>query len=279
MRKKILLPTDFSENSWDAMLYAIKFFEHHACDFYIINIFPKEVYGLQTIQLLHKSCCSNKISRKSSRRELGSMLMKLSFIKKDMDHFYHVSACAGEFIDEVKKAVARFNIDCTIMSAKGETSYQDRKFGKNTRSAMERVGNCPVLVVPENEVFKCPQEIVLAVNFDNKIDKNKVHRLAAIAKICNARILVLSVVENDDLNAKQKVNKALLDELLFDVQHSFNILHNKNMISSLSLFLDSYHYKMISFVNKKPTFWDSIGFGKPRLSQINYSKDVSVLAL
>ncbi|WP_421151084.1 hypothetical protein [Seonamhaeicola sp. NFXS20] len=37
MRRKILLPTDFSDNSWSAVVYALKLFKNEFCTFYFIN--------------------------------------------------------------------------------------------------------------------------------------------------------------------------------------------------------------------------------------------------
>ena len=38
--KNILLPTDFSENSWNAIKYAISFFKNQDCNFYLLHIKP-----------------------------------------------------------------------------------------------------------------------------------------------------------------------------------------------------------------------------------------------
>ena len=39
MKRKILLPTDFSNNSWLAINYALQLFKNEACDFYLLNAF------------------------------------------------------------------------------------------------------------------------------------------------------------------------------------------------------------------------------------------------
>ena len=36
--KNILLPTDFSENSWNAIKYAINFFAKETCYFYVLHV-------------------------------------------------------------------------------------------------------------------------------------------------------------------------------------------------------------------------------------------------
>ena len=42
--KNILLPSDFSKNSKNAIQYAIKFFENEECHFYILNIQKSSKY-------------------------------------------------------------------------------------------------------------------------------------------------------------------------------------------------------------------------------------------
>ena len=36
--KNILIPTDFSKNSWNAIEYALKFFENSCCNFYLLHV-------------------------------------------------------------------------------------------------------------------------------------------------------------------------------------------------------------------------------------------------
>ena len=36
--KNILIPTDFSENSWNAVKYALEFFKDTECDFYLLHV-------------------------------------------------------------------------------------------------------------------------------------------------------------------------------------------------------------------------------------------------
>ena len=47
MRKKILLPTDFSKNAWNAILYALELYKNETCEFYIVNIFSAKDYQFE----------------------------------------------------------------------------------------------------------------------------------------------------------------------------------------------------------------------------------------
>ncbi|MDC1379711.1 universal stress protein, partial [Algibacter sp.] len=39
MKRKILLPTDFSKNAWHAITYALELYKKEPVDFYILNVF------------------------------------------------------------------------------------------------------------------------------------------------------------------------------------------------------------------------------------------------
>ena len=36
--KNILVPTDFSQNSWNSIEYALKFFKNYTCNFYLLHV-------------------------------------------------------------------------------------------------------------------------------------------------------------------------------------------------------------------------------------------------
>ena len=49
--KTILLPTDYSENAWNAIAYALNLFKNETCTFYLLNTYTPAIY--QTEYLLH----------------------------------------------------------------------------------------------------------------------------------------------------------------------------------------------------------------------------------
>ncbi|MEJ2113114.1 MAG: universal stress protein [Flavobacteriaceae bacterium] len=48
MRRKILLPTDFSKNAWHAINYALELYKDENCDFYILNAFSATSNWIKT---------------------------------------------------------------------------------------------------------------------------------------------------------------------------------------------------------------------------------------
>ncbi|MEY8019361.1 universal stress protein [Muriicola sp. SD30] len=279
MGKKLLLPTDFSKHSWNAIQYTRKLYENENCNFYILNAYSEESHGLDSLKRLDPDDAFNNIVANRSQKELGEIMMRLMSENENSLHKFHVLSRSELFLDAVKTIVDELQIDLIIMGAKGMTKEREGKYGKNALAVIENIRKCPVLLVPAETMFDHPKEIVLATNFNSEYNISGLKHLAEIAKISNARIQVLSLEDNDSLTAKQKENKMLLRKYIKDVDHSYNVLHNVKMADALSCFVEIRHSNMISYIDKKPSFWEKLGFGKPTLCKLGYYKNVPVLAL
>lgn len=279
MGKKLLLPTDFSRNSWNSIQYAINLYVDHDCDFYILNTYAKEVHGLDNITLLDPDEAFNKFSEKRSKQGLGDIMIKLTFENYNENHRFHVLSRSTLFIDAVKDIVEHMDIDMILMGAKGCANDNKDAYGKNTLAAIENIRKCPILVVPKNVCFEKQEEIVLTTDFKTNFKAKEIKHLAEVAKLSNANVQILSLTDNGDLSIRQKTNKLRLRKHLKGVDHSFNVVHNVQMATALSCFVEIRNSNMISYIDKKPSFWERLGFGKRTLSKLGYFNDVPVLAL
>ena len=279
MNKKILLPTDFSKNSWNAIQYAINLYENELCDFYVLNTYAKEVYGLDSYEILDPDHLFNKSSEKRSKEGLGDIMVRLTFQNDNPKHRFFVLSYSTMFLSTIKKVVEDLQFDLIVMGAKGTNLNRAKQYGKNTLDVIENVRHCPILVVPTNVTFNHPKEIVLVTNFDRDFNIAEVKHLADIAQITKASIEVVSTIDNCDLTPQQKENKMLLRQNFKNIDYRFRVLHNVKMKSALSCFVEIRHSGMISFIDKKPSLFEWLGLGSSSLGKLGFFKDVPVLAL
>ena len=47
--RKVVVPTDFSENAFNALQYACQIFKYERSDIYILHAYADEVYGQDTV--------------------------------------------------------------------------------------------------------------------------------------------------------------------------------------------------------------------------------------
>ena len=86
--KNILLPTDFSENAYNALEYAVQFFKNDECTFILLNTFTPVAYNVTSLADSYSTMMIEEISRKNSERGLEEIEKKL---KKKYNNPKHVS--------------------------------------------------------------------------------------------------------------------------------------------------------------------------------------------
>ncbi|NER16828.1 universal stress protein [Spongiivirga citrea] len=278
MKKKILLPTDFSKNSWNAIAYAIELYKNELVDFYLLNAFNASTYIQDILVVPDEGETLFERSKKKSQMGLKKILLQIKAHGENRDHNYFTASVFDSPLDAVKNCIEAKDIELVIVSNKGETNDLDTILGSNTIDMMEKVRNCPVLMIPADVTFKEPNEIVFPTSFKTHYKRRELTHLYEIAKITNAPIRVLHISKEDELSQDQIEKKALLEECLDGLEYSFHYLENTNVNNGLKLFVQSRESEMIVFINKKHAFFGSV-LTKPMVKDLGYSSKVPVLAL
>ncbi len=278
MKKKILLPTDFSKNAWNAIVYAIELYKDEACDFYILNTFTTSGYALESMMVPEPGERLYEEAKKKSEIGLGKILERLTFRDDNPDHKFFMVSQFNSLLDGIKDLIDKKDIELVVMGTKGDTDAATIIYGSNTVLIMEKVRNCPVLAIPNEASFQKPKEIVFPTDFKTNFKRRELQYLIEIAKISNAAIRILHISESDEFTEQQLGNKELLKENFENLEYSFHTLHNVDVRSGLSAFVESRGSDMITFVNRKHSFFGSM-FSKPMVKNLGYHSKVPVLAL
>ncbi|WP_281989876.1 universal stress protein [Aquimarina aggregata] len=278
MRKKILLPTDFSRNAWNAITYAIELYKNEDCDFYVLNTFSVTGYGLESMMVPEPGEKLYEEAKEKSEKGLGKILERLTFRDDNPNHKFYMVSQFSLLLDAILDLVEKRDIEMVIMGTKGNTDAATIVYGSNTVLIMEKVRNCPVMAIPQDTLYQEPKEIVFPTDYKTSFKRRELQHVIEIAKISNAAIRVLYVSDGEPLTQEQENNKKLLEENFDTIQHTFHVLHNVDVKGGLSAFVESRESDMITFVNRKHSFFGSI-FSKPMVKNLGYHSRVPVLAL
>jgi len=278
MRKKILLPTDFSRNAWNAITYAIELYKNEDCDFYVLNTFSVTGYGLESMMVPEPGEKLYEEAKEKSEKGLGKILERLTFRDDNPNHKFYMVSQFSLLLDAILDLVEKRDVEMVIMGTKGNTDAATIVYGSNTVLIMEKVRNCPVMAIPQDTLYQEPKEIVFPTDYKTSFKRRELQHVIEIAKISNAAIRVLYVSDGEPLTQEQENNKKLLEENFDTIQHTFHVLHNVDVKGGLSAFVESRESDMITFVNRKHSFFGSI-FSKPMVKNLGYHSKVPVLAL
>ncbi|MEP3836912.1 MAG: universal stress protein [Algibacter sp.] len=276
MRRRILLPTDFSKNAQNAIDYAINLYKEEVCDFYILNTYHIESY---TMELSVER--DIEASKQKSILGLSAVLKRLLSIDNAINHHFHIISECGPLIEMMKEVIDKRDIDIVVMGTKGNIDSRVQIYGSQTVLAMEHIRNCPVLAIPAVAVFKRIKEIVFLTGYKIHFKRREFQYLVDIAKISNAAIRILHVLdEGEHLDEDQLNNQKLLKDYFEGLEYSFNTLHDMEIQEALNSFMANREIDMVVFINRKHNFFSTIfSRRRPMMKELGYYSTIPILAL
>lgn len=278
MKKRILIPTDFSKNAHNAIRYAIELYNREYCEFFILNSYY--LPGYSKANLLSPEPTDKKLNevKERSLKNMEKLKVLLRFNDDNSNHSPHFLNEFGSFYDVLEKTVEKKDIELIIMGTRGETDDKNVIFGSNAVNVMEKIRNCPVLAIPGNVIYKDPNEIVFPTSFKTHYKEKELATLIEISRLTNAPIRILHVQKGKDLNKDEQENKSLLERILEPTTFTHHTLYNIDLQNGIRCFAQSRESEMIAFVNKKHHFFGSI-FSNPMVRELGMHTNVPLLAM
>jgi len=276
--KNILLPTDFSENSWNAIQYALLFFKNTSCNFYLLHVTTISDYANGDTPIIPMSEDIEKTLLAESKSELQKLLKKIKELPNNINHTFFTLASIDYFIDAIRNQVREKNIELIVMGTKGATGIKKIIIGSNTGDIITQV-KCPVIVVPEKAVFKEPKEIAFPTDYNLFYQTKILSSISELAETNGAAIRILQVAKKDEqLSAYQKENKEYLNDFFVDEKHSFHKVTNRKIEAGVQCFVESRDIDIIVMIAKNLNLFQQILF-KPTVEEISYHIEIPFLVL
>ncbi len=277
--KSILLPTDFSENSWNAIEYALNFFSNTTCTFYLLHVNPLTEVSINDLSDDTDHAVIEDVFTKPSKKQLNSLLKKIALrFPNNTNHSFFACHEVNFFIDTVRKQVKEKKIDLIIMGTKGASGLEKLIVGSHTADIITKV-KCNTLVIPENATFKPISQIAFPSDFLQFYGVTTLHPIIEIIEQFEAAVRVLHVRKKEaTLNSDQEKNKDFLEDYFNHHKHSFHFLTNSKIEEAIQCFVESKNIDMIAMVAKNLNYFQQILFHN-KVKDISYQTDVPFLVL
>jgi nucleotide-binding universal stress UspA family protein len=279
MGKKILVLSDFSKSSWNALQYGITLYKGEPCNFYILNVFFKDGHANGSHAFLDPEDTYNRMTEQMSKDGLGDILNQLSKNRSGNDHYFYVLSKSGPFMEIVEQSIDELEIDLILMGAKGMDHLYEDNYGKKAVQVIKNTKNCPTLIVPPKASNALPEKIVFATELDVEISAFEMMHLVELAELGSAQIQVLGIVQGKELTSQQEKCKNAIQSFLQGIDFTFHLIINIRKSIALNCCVEMQHSDLISFIQPKPTIWETLGLGRNELDKWGYYDDVPVLTL
>ncbi|PWK20688.1 universal stress protein [Xanthomarina spongicola] len=274
--KSILLPTDFSENSWNAIQYSLKFFEKSNCHFYLLH-----VNSLSNLTSLDTSYITTpeEIQTRFAKKQLRQFLKRISQeLPHNKNHRFYSLTDYNFFIESIKNHVEERKIDMIVMGTKGASGLKKFIVGSNTSDVITKV-HCTTLVVPENAKFNSITEIAFPTDLALSYHIQTLQPISEVLDKFNSFLRILHInKKKENLNRDQQKYKELLEDYFNGYKNSFHFLTNDKIEDAVQCFVESRNIDLIVMVAKNLNYFQQILF-LPTIKNISYQTDVPFLVL
>ena len=277
--KNILLPTDFSKNSWNAIKYAIRFFENIDCNFYLLHVNRLTNLSANDTPLILDRDVIDKLYTMPAKQKLRDILKQISKLSLNhKNHKFYSLTDYGFFIESIRKNVDEKEIDYIVMGTKGASGLEKIILGTNTADVITKV-KCNMLAVPENAEFVEPKEIAFPSDFSLSHSLEVLRPISDILEQFKSSLRILHIRKSKvDLNNNQEKNKELLEDYFSQCQYTFHYLTNKKVEDAIQCFVESRDINLICMVAKNLNYFQQILFHS-KVEEISYHTDIPFLVL
>ena len=277
--KNILLLTDFSENSWNAISYGLHFLKDYNCNFYVLHV--NKITNLidEEIQYTPNLDVIEDVYIKPAKRELQRVLKRISKVfPSNKKHKFYTIVDTNFFIESIRTQVEEKKIDLIVMGTKGASGLKEYTIGSNTGDVITKV-KCKTLIIPENARYKDIQEIAFPTDFILSYNMQTLVPVLDILDRTNASLRITHITkENEQLNANQQANKELLEDFFDNYEHSYHFLTNTKVEAAIQSFTKTSNIDLMVMVAKNLNYFQQILFHS-KVEKISYHTHIPFLVL
>lgn len=276
--KNILLPTDFSENSWNAIKYAIQLYKNETCTFHLFNAYTPIIYHVEYVLVNPAQFGLGDAVRDASKESLKKLAKRIDKeFSNNPNHKFETIARFDALISGIKELIQERHIDVIVMGTQGATGAKEVLFGSNTVQVFKNV-KCPILAIPSDFDYESPLEILFPTDLEVDYNMTQIAMLKDLAESHHSRINVMHVSTGYELTDLQEKNKLELESMFKSAAYLFHDVEVMDIDEAITKFQNKAKINLLVMINNKHSFFENLFF-KDTISQIGFHLNIPFLVI
>ncbi len=267
--KRILLPTDFSENAYNAISYALHFFKDEKCHFTLLNTLYNSDY------IIYSSL--NTLYEENSLKKLERLRKRILKEFNNDNHEFELVSTFNMLYQEIEERVKNKEIDLVIMGTNGASGGEELLFVTHTVHAIQ-IAKCPLLAIPSNYRYKELENILFTTKYEIDFAEYQMSFIKNLADKKNAKIHVMHANFGIRLNEKQLQSKKDLDNFFAETPHDFNSVYKDSVPEAIEEFNKENKIDLLIMIKHRRSFIEKILFSSI-INEIGFNAKFPFLVL
>jgi nucleotide-binding universal stress UspA family protein len=275
--KRILLPTDFSDNATNAIRYAFHLLKDDVCEFFILHTYSPTIISAGSMMDTYSALAMQQFAKETSQKNLNALEKTIANEFPNPNHTFTSISSFNMLIPEMTDIVEDNNIDLVIMGTQGATGAKEILMGTQTMYAIKKM-KCPVIAVPSNFSYEAPKEILFPTDYKLNTSNKYMAMLRNVCDTYASRLHILNAYYGTPITEEQKDVKSFLDTYFINNAHLFHIAEGTDVLGAVEIFQRKTKINFLVMFHNKHNFFENMLF-KPVINQIVYHTNVPFLVI
>lgn len=272
--KKLLVPTDFSDTSKNAALFAAQMVaDLQDAKIILIHVSDKITGGSDGSPLTEDDD-DRRIILTQALSQLSDELLAVSKVPIEF-----VMEKGSSLVETLTRYVRHQAIDLVIMGITGATRLEQIFMGSNTLE-MAKESACPVLIIPPDAKYRKIKNVVLASDFKEVDTTIPLAPLKATLDLFKPALHIVNVDSEHyvELTDEYKAERKKLENMLKNYAPEFYFIRQYDFFDAISQFADDKNIDLIVIVPRDRSFLSGL-FKTSHTKKLAYHSHIPIVAI
>ena len=274
--KKILIPSDFSENSENVLTYAVELAKYLSASLVLLHVEPIPVMSPEMGLSMYPSLQDMQQESLDALQNLAGKIKINHAFTAPIE--YHSEP--GNTPDVILEQVEKLGADLVVMGISGHGSQFIKSLvGSAAVDVSKKIG-VPLVIVPPGAAFKKIQNITYACDFNQQLENNgSLIKVKYLATLFDARLDVVHIVpEGHAMSTEETAVGNFVERSLENSAHKTHVITDSNAGKGLLHFVEQHQSDMLIIEPRKHSFFHKL-FSASTTSEVLFNSPVPVLTI
>lgn len=260
--RKVLIPTDFSTVSKNAIVYALNLYKNTDTVFTILHVYQPSFDPAQ-----HEIVDASLGMQEVKKENMKNLLSSISSIAENFNLEIESLLEIGFTVETIVKLSEAY--DVIAMGSTGSNNIINKFFGGISIGVASKA-KCPVFLIPENTSFKPIKNLLYAFHLE-KLEKSILESAVNFAKR-NKSTLHFVYISNSGIVKEKFLEITEIKNL----NYTINTIKSNSFIAGINKCIENKNIDVLIMATKHRKFWDKL-FHKSLTKKLALNSSIPLL--
>lgn len=248
--KKILVPTDFSDGAFNALIHGLHAARTLDNSLEIIHAYSMPATGSNVMVDI------TDVLKKNAEEEMDKLKKRVQNLDIAQNVQITYDTAYGSVVDVVNRRAQESNVSVVLMGTQGASGITEKWLGSNTAAAARNV-EVPLLAIPAERPYRPIEKILFSTDMKVMEDARHLGFVAKLAQKTDANVKFFHVrTSSEEIN--EAAYKDQVEKYFTGVNPTFSFTHNEDIEKGIEETIKNEKPSLLVVVRHEYGFFQSI---------------------